>query len=77
MIFTISQNPETGSSSGLCDASEVAQILGISVKTVHKLVREGKLPCVQVIAIERAIIPMLLRSNTLSGAFSTFQNFIR
>ena len=33
---------------GLWRASDVAQILGISAKTVHKLVREKKLACVQV-----------------------------
>jgi excisionase family DNA binding protein len=32
---------------------DVAQVLGISVKTVHKLVRDGKLGCVQVMAKER------------------------
>ena len=32
---------------------DVAQILGISVKTVHKLVRDGKLGCVQVTAKDR------------------------
>ncbi|MGO9569516.1 MAG: helix-turn-helix domain-containing protein [Desulfomonilaceae bacterium] len=37
--------------------SDVAQILGISVKTVHKRVREGKLPCVQVTARERRFTP--------------------
>ena len=37
----------------LWQAAEVAKILGISVKTVHKLVREGKLACVQVTARER------------------------
>ncbi len=37
--------------------SNVAQILGISAKTVHKLVREGKLPCVQVTARERRFTP--------------------
>jgi excisionase family DNA binding protein len=37
----------------LLDAQEVALILGISVKTIHKLVREGSLPCVQVTARER------------------------
>ena len=36
--------------------SNVAQMLGISVKTVHKLAREGKLPCVQVTARERRIV---------------------
>jgi excisionase family DNA binding protein len=34
-------------------AKDVAEILGISVKTVNKLVREGKLGCVQVTAKER------------------------
>ncbi|MBI5249610.1 MAG: helix-turn-helix domain-containing protein [Desulfomonile tiedjei] len=37
----------------LWQASDVAQILGISVKTVHRLVREGKLACVQVTTRER------------------------
>ncbi len=32
---------------------DVAEILGISVKTVHKLVREGKLGCVQVTSKDR------------------------
>jgi excisionase family DNA binding protein len=31
----------------------VAQILGISVKTIHKLVRDGKLGCVQVTTKDR------------------------
>jgi len=39
--------------SKLLRASDVAEILGISVKTVHKLVRDGKLGCVQVTAKER------------------------
>ena len=37
----------------LLDAQQVALILGISVKTVQKLAREKKLPCVQVTARER------------------------
>jgi excisionase family DNA binding protein len=37
----------------LLNAKDVAQILGISVKTVNKLVREAKLGCVQVTAKER------------------------
>jgi excisionase family DNA binding protein len=53
MIFTTTQNLKIDGLHRLCCASEVAQILGISVKTVHKLVREGKLPCVQVTARER------------------------
>ncbi len=34
-------------------AMDVAEMMGISVKTVHKLVREGKLGCVQVTSKER------------------------
>jgi excisionase family DNA binding protein len=37
----------------LLSGKDVAEILGISVKTVNKLVREGKLGCVQVTAKER------------------------
>jgi excisionase family DNA binding protein len=37
----------------LLSAKDVAEILGISAKTVNKLVREGKLGCVQVTANER------------------------
>ncbi len=37
----------------LLSAKEVAEILGISVKTVHKLVRDGKLGFVQVTSKER------------------------
>lgn len=37
----------------LLSPKEVADILGISVKTVHKLVRDGKLGCVQVTSKER------------------------
>lgn len=37
----------------LLDADDVATILRISPKTVHKLVREGKLSCVQVTTKER------------------------
>ncbi len=37
----------------LLSVKDVAEILGISVKTVNKLVREGKLGCVQVTAKER------------------------
>ena len=32
---------------------DVAQILGISVKTIHKLVRDGKLGCVKVTTRDR------------------------
>jgi excisionase family DNA binding protein len=38
---------------GLMRASDVAAILGISAKTVNKLVREKKLACVQVTARDR------------------------
>jgi len=37
----------------LLSARDVAEILGISAKTVNKLVREAKLGCVQVTAKER------------------------
>jgi excisionase family DNA binding protein len=37
----------------LLNASQVSEILGISTKTVNKLVREGKLGCVQVTTKER------------------------
>ena len=37
----------------LLSPRDVAQLLGISVKTVHKLVRDGKLGCVQVTARDR------------------------
>ncbi len=37
----------------LLKSAEVAHILGISIKSVHKLVREGKLACVQVTSRDR------------------------
>src|SRR5271157_2955642 len=37
----------------LLSARDVAEILGISVKTVNRLVRDAKLGCVQVTAKER------------------------
>jgi len=37
----------------LMTAKDLAEILGIAAKTVNKLVREGKLGCVQVTAKER------------------------
>jgi excisionase family DNA binding protein len=37
----------------LLSTKDVAEILGISAKTVNKLVREGKLGCVQVTTKER------------------------
>jgi excisionase family DNA binding protein len=51
-------------------ASDVAQVLGISTKTVHKLVREGKLPCVQVTSRDRRFtheqIQQYIRSQSTS-----------
>lgn len=55
-MSTVSQQKEHTIDLGmpaLWHASEVAQILGISVKTVHKLVREKKLSCVQITARDR------------------------
>jgi excisionase family DNA binding protein len=49
----------------LSQVSDVAQMLGISSKTVHKLVREGKLPCVQVTALERRFTGRLIWSEQL------------
>jgi excisionase family DNA binding protein len=37
----------------LLDAKEVATMIKVAIKTVHKLAREGKLACVQVTARER------------------------
>src|SRR5208283_236287 len=37
--------------------SDVARILALSSKSVHKLVRKGKLPCVQVTTRERRFTP--------------------
>ena len=44
---------ERSAISRLLSARHVAEILGISAKTVNKLVREAKLGCVQVTAKER------------------------
>jgi predicted site-specific integrase-resolvase len=41
--------------------SDVARILALSSKSVHKFVREGKLPCVQVTARERRFAEELIR----------------
>ncbi|MGO9571400.1 MAG: helix-turn-helix domain-containing protein [Desulfomonilaceae bacterium] len=41
----------------LLQTCDVATLLGIGAKTVHKLVREGKLPCVQVTTRERRFTP--------------------
>ena len=54
MIEQQTSNPDDSSPIvRLLTAVAVASILGISPKTVHKLVREGKLACVQVTARER------------------------
>src|SRR5208283_4443246 len=44
---------ERSAISRLLSAKDVAEILGISVKTVNKWVRDAKLGCVQVTAKER------------------------
>jgi excisionase family DNA binding protein len=41
----------------LWKAEEVGQILSISTKTVHKLVRDKKLACVQITSRERRFTP--------------------
>ena len=46
----------------LLQTCDVATLLGISIKTVHKLAREGKLPCVQVTARERRLAGRLIWS---------------
>jgi len=45
----------------LLSPKQVAEILGISVKTVHKLVRDGRLGCVQVTARDRRFTEEQLR----------------
>jgi excisionase family DNA binding protein len=46
----------------LLSAKDVAEILGISVKTVNKLVRAGKLACVQVTTKERRFMEEQVRA---------------
>ncbi len=46
-------NPFCPVSTRLLEPKEIASMLKISLKTLHKLVREGKLSCVQVTARER------------------------
>jgi excisionase family DNA binding protein len=41
----------------LLRAQQLAQVIGVSVKTVSKLVRDGKLACVQVTGRERRFTP--------------------
>ena len=52
-------------------AAAVASILGVSPKTVHKLVREGKLACVQVTSRERRFtdeqVQDFIRSHSIPG----------
>jgi len=45
----------------LLDSRDVAAVLKVSPKTVHKLVREGKLPCVQVTTRERRFTAGFIR----------------
>jgi hypothetical protein len=53
----------------LLTARGVGAILGISVKTVHKLVRQKKLACVQVTSRERKYFGVLCKQNgTLDGS---------
>jgi excisionase family DNA binding protein len=54
-------NHSTNEPRPLWSVEEVAHLLSISQKTVHKLVREGKLPCVQVTARERRACLVLVR----------------
>ena len=51
------RDPHDPSVCVLLRAPDVAVILGIAEKSVHKLAREGKLPCVQVTARERRFTP--------------------
>ncbi len=53
----IGNDPRSLALQSLHTAKEVAAALDVSVKTVHKLVREGKLPCVQVTTRERRFTP--------------------
>ena len=54
----------------LLDSRDVAAVLKVSPKTVHKLVREGKLPCVQVTARERRFSIRLIRHPRYKDSFS-------
>src|SRR5208283_5483512 len=59
MSRELQQRQEVGAAElqALWRASDVARILALSSRSVHKLVREGKLPCVQVSARERRFTP--------------------
>ncbi|MEW6350751.1 MAG: helix-turn-helix domain-containing protein [Thermodesulfobacteriota bacterium] len=51
---SVKTDPEPGAAlPQLMNGEDVAKILGIAKKTVHKLVREGKLGCVQVTEKDR------------------------
>ena len=52
----VQQPKKPGSISALLNASDVAAILGISTKTVHRLVHERNLACVQVTTRDRRCI---------------------
>jgi hypothetical protein len=55
------EKPDSTVVGPLLRASDAASILGISIKTVHKLVREQKLACVQVTLRDRRFTPEQLR----------------
>ena len=61
--------PETNEMAPLLDSAQVAAALKVSVKSVHKLVREGKLSCVQVTARKRCFtdeqVQEYIRSRTI------------
>jgi excisionase family DNA binding protein len=52
----------------LLDPNDVAEILGISTKTVHRLVRERKLGCVQVTRRVRRFTAQQVRKYVASRA---------
>ena len=72
-------NPFCLSGALLLEPKEVASILKISLKTMHKLVREGKLSCVQVTARERRFTPeqvqqyIVVESQSHRGARQGFE----
>jgi excisionase family DNA binding protein len=55
----------------LLSAKDVGEILGISVKTVNKLVRAGKLACVQVTTKERRFTEEQVREFLESSTIKT------
>ena len=52
----IENHGDTSLIARLLTAVTVAAILGVSPKTIHKLVRESKLACVQVTQRERRVV---------------------